>query len=70
MVEFGDTVVTHLTEGKHHRNDVFVCLYDNMYGRVVGKVQLQGSWDYAYHVRLEPNGNVLLFEEDELEVIN
>lgn len=67
-MDFGDTVVTHLTEGKHYRNDVFVCLHDNMYGRVVGKVQLQG--DYAYHVRLEPNGDVLLFNEDELEVIN
>ena len=67
MLDFGDTVVTHLVEGKYGRSDVFVCLYDNMYGRVVGRVQLQG--DYVYHVRLEPNGDVIMFNEDELEVI-
>ena len=37
VMEFDDTVVTKLKEGAHHRNDVFVCLYNNMYGRVVGE---------------------------------
>ena len=67
MLDFGDKVVTHLTEGKHGRSDVFAFLFNSMCGRVVGKEQLQG--DYVYHVRLEPNGNVLMFNEDELEVI-
>jgi len=37
VIEFGNIVVTNLEEGKYGRNDVFVCLYNNMYGRVVGK---------------------------------
>lgn len=64
MLDFGDKVVTHLEEGKHGRSDVFAFLFNNMCGYVVGK-----KGDDVYHVRLEPNGNVLMFTEDELEVI-
>lgn len=30
MVDFGDTVVTHLTEGKHYRNDVLFFYEDEL----------------------------------------
>lgn len=64
MLDFGDKVETHLIEGKHGRSAVSAFLSNNMCGYVVGK-----EGDDAYYVRLEPNGNVLMFNEDELEVI-
>lgn len=64
-MRFDDIVVTKLKEGVHGRNDVFVCLYNNMYGRVVG--ERPECYDYA--VRLDLSNDVLFFYEDELEVV-
>lgn len=69
VMEFGDTVVTKLKEGEHNRNDVFVCLYNNMYGRVVGKRFIRHLGCYEYAVRLDLSNDVLFFYEDELEVV-
>lgn len=68
-MEFGDTVVTKLKEGTHHRNDVFVCLYNGMYGRVVGERFIRHLGCYEYAVRLDLSNDVLFFYEDELEVV-
>lgn len=68
-MEFGDTVVTKLKEGTHHRNDVFVCLYNNMYGRVVGERFIRHLGCCEYAVRLDLSNDVLFFYEDELEVV-
>lgn len=67
-MRFDDIVVTKLKEGVHGRNDVFVCLYNNMYGRVVGGRFIRHLGCCEYAVRLGLSNDVLLFYEDELEV--
>lgn len=69
VIEFGNIVVTNLEEGKYGRNDVFVCLYNNMYGRVVGERFIRHLGCYEYAVRLDLSKDVLLLYEDELEVV-
>lgn len=65
VIEFGDIVVTKLKEGVYGRNDVFVCLYNNMYGRVVGERPKY----HEYAVRFDELDNTLFFHKDELEVV-
>lgn len=65
VIEFGNIVVTKLKEGVHGRNDVFVCLYNNMYGRIVG--ERPKCHDYA--VRFDGLDNTLFFHKDELKVV-
>lgn len=67
-MRFDDIVVTKLKEGVHGRNDVFVCLYNNMYGRVVGERFIRHLDCCEYAVRLDLSNDVLLFYEDELGV--
>ena len=69
VIEFGNIVVTKLEEGKYGRNDVFVCLYNNMYGRVVGERFIRHLGCYEYAVQLDLSKDVLLLYEDELEVV-
>lgn len=64
-MRFDDIVVTKLKEGVHGRNDVFVCLYNNAYGCVVGEMPEY----HEYAIRLDGLNDVLFFYEDELEVV-
>lgn len=64
-MRFDDIVVTKLKEGVHGRNDVFVCLYNNMCGRIVG----ERPEYHEYAIKLDGLDNVLFFYEDELEVV-
>lgn len=64
-MRFDDIVVTKLKEGVYGRNDIFVCLYNNMYGRIVG--ERPECHDYA--VRFDGLDNTLFFHKDELEVV-
>lgn len=68
-MRFEGIVLTKLKEGVHGRNDVFVCLYNNMYGRVVGERFIRHLGCCEYAVRLDGLNDVLFFYEDELEVV-
>lgn len=67
MIKKGDRVITHLVENGT-RSESFVRGYDGLYGRVVDD-KMYVPFRKAYLVELSVNNEVVIFLEDELEVV-
>lgn len=67
MIKKGDHVITHLVENGT-RSEAFVRGYDGLFGRVVDD-KMYVPFRKAYLVELSVNDEVVIFLEDELEVV-